>query len=417
MKIINGLILPFYLISFPALANSFIDDATGSLTSRNYYFDRHYTEDQPIDGAKDWAQGFILNLNSGYTEGPVGFGLDLQAMTALKLEGDKEYLGTGLLPTDPVTRERANHSGEIGVTGKVKYKQTELKFGTIQPWNPIVFSSPTRLLPQTFRGAMIESKDIDKFELIGGYIDQVNQRDSTDYEDMSIAAPNGRFKPATTDHLAYAGGKYKLSPSTELGLYHGVLKDIYSQSAFTFKNNFKASDTTNLLTDVRFWHSQDDGKTLAGEIDNTLLTGNLGVSYKNHTFTVSTMQNYGDTAHPYLTGGEVLLFIDGWSIDFLNPKEKVYGVRYDYDFKDFIPGLRFMTRYTKGTSIDLPKLGGDNLREDSLDFDIQYKLQSGPLKGLNLRARHMISDNNFSSAATFKPAKETRINIDYTWKF
>ncbi|HFP7023019.1 TPA: OprD family outer membrane porin [Acinetobacter baumannii] len=417
MKLINGIMVPLYLISCPVVANSFIDDGTGSLTTRNYYFDREFTDYKPIDGAKDWAQGFILNLNSGYSEGEVGFGLDIQAMAAIKLEGNEKYLGTGLLPTDATTRSRSNTSGEIGVTGKVKYKKTELKVGTIQPWNPIVFSSPTRLLPQTFRGIMIESKDVEKFEFIGGYIDQVNQRDSTNYEDMSIAGPNGRFIPAKTDSLSYIGSKYSISPTTNFGLYHGIIKDIYSQSAFTFKNKYKVLDNTQIISDLRFWHSQEEGKALAGEIDNTLLTANIGANYKNHTLTLSTMQNYGDTAHPYLTGGEVLLFIDGWSIDFLNPKEKAYGIRYDYDFKDIVPGLRFMTRYTKGIDINLPTLGGDNLKEDSLDFDLQYILQKGPLKGLSLRARHMISDNNFSPMATFKPAKETRINIDYTWKF
>jgi len=417
MKIFKGLIFPLCLINSSVFANSFIEDASGSLTARNYYFDREFTDFKAIPGAKDWAQGFILNLKSGYTEGPVGFGLDIQAMSAIKIQGDEKYLGTGLLPTHTTTRKRESSSGEIGVTAKVKYQETELKVGTVQPWNPIVFSSPTRLLPQTFRGALIESKDIDKFEFIGGYIDQVNHRDSTNYEDMAIVGVNGRFKVAKTDNLSYIGTKYNPSSATQLGLYHGIIQDIYHQTAFTFKNNSKLTDDTKLLTDLRFWHSQDDGNALSGKIDNTLLTGNLGLGYKNHTLTVSTMQNIGDTAHPYLTGGEVLLFIDGWSVDFLNPKEKVYGLRYDYDFKDYVPGLRFMTRYTKGIDINLPTFGGKDLKEDSLDFDVQYTLQTGTLKGLSLRARHMISDNNFLPTATFKPARETRVNIDYTWKF
>ncbi|OTG86135.1 porin [Acinetobacter sp. ANC 4558] len=417
MNIIKGVLLPLCLINSTVFASDFFKDANGSLTARNYYLDREFTDFKAIPGAKDWAQGFILNLNSGYTEGPVGFGLDIIAMSSIKLHGSDKYLSTGLLPTDPITRQRTKTASEIGATGKIKYQKSELKFGTVQPWNPIVFSSPTRLLPQTYRGVLFDSKDIEKFDFIAGYIDQVNHRDSTNYEDMAIVGANGRFKVSKTDSLSYIGTKYSYSPATQVGLYHGIIRDIYHQSAFTFKNNYKVAEDTKLLTDLRFWHSKDDGKSTSGRIDNTLLTGNLGVGYKNHTLTFSTMQNIGDTAHPYLTGGEVLLFIDGWSVDFLNPKEKVYGLRYDYDFKDYLPGLRFMTRYTKGIDINLPHLGGNNLKEDSLDFDIQYILQTGQLKGLSLRARHMISDNNFHQSASFKPAKETRINIDYTWKF
>ncbi|MFT4021132.1 MAG: OprD family outer membrane porin [Acinetobacter sp.] len=417
MKLLHPLMIPLYLVSFPVSANSFIDDSKGSITSRNYYLDRQYTDYKPIYGAKDWAQGFIANWNSGYTEGSIGFGLDIQAMTAIKLHGDKKYLGTGLLPTNSTTRQRANTSGEVGITAKVKYQDTELKVGTVQPWNPIVFSSPTRLLPQTFRGALIESKDFKQFEFVAGYLDQVNHRDSTNYEDFAITGANGRFQSAKTDSVSYIGTKFNFSPTTQFGLYHGIVKNIYSQSAFTFKNEIKATEDIKLLTDLRFWYSQDNGKSSAGKIDNTLLTGNIGFGYKDHRISLSTMQNYGDTAHPYLTGGEVLLFIEGWSTDFLNPKEQVYGIRYDYDLKNVVPGLKFMTRYTKGTHINLPKLGGSNLEEDSLDFDLQYTLQTGFLKGLNVRVRHAIYDNNFATTATFKPAKETRINLDYTWKF
>ncbi|MFE1654049.1 OprD family outer membrane porin, partial [Acinetobacter baumannii] len=46
-----------------------------------------------------------------------------------------------------------------------------------------------------------------------------------------------------------------------------------------------------------------------------------------------------------------------------------------------------------------------------------YTVQSGWLKNLGLRARYAIYDNNMLSTANIKPVNETRINIDYTWKF
>lgn len=66
----------------------------------------------------------------------------------------------------------------------------------------------------------------------------------------------------------------------------------------------------------------------------------------------------------------------------LNPKEKAYSFRYEYDFKDYVPGLRFMTRYTTGHNIYAPNLGGTNLKERETDFDLGYTVQSGWLKNL-----------------------------------
>ncbi|MDQ9022082.1 OprD family outer membrane porin [Acinetobacter sichuanensis] len=417
MKLTYGIILPLYILSMPVMANSFIDDSQGSLMSRNYYFDREYTDPQKIGRAKDWTQGFILNLKSGYTEGKVGLGLDLQALTAIKIIGDSDYIASGLIPTDKITRERADTASELGITGKIKYEDSELKIGTVMPFNPIISSSRSRLLPQTFRGTLFESKDIDNIELYAGYIDKVNHRDSTNYETMSITTSNGRFNAAQADNLSFLGSKYSPSKDTQYSLYYGIIDDLYAQAAFIFNNTYMLTENTRLLSDLRFWNSNEHGRALAGKIDNTLLTGNFGFNYNNHLLTLSTMQNFGDTAHPYLSGGEVQLFVEGWGVDFLNPKEKVYSIRYDYNFQDYVPGLRAAIRYIKGTNIDLPQLGGNNLKEDSKAFELQYNFQQSYLKGLSFRTRYMTSDNNFAKNTTFKPANETRINIDYTWKF
>ena len=76
-----------------------------------------------------------------------------------------------------------------------------------------------------------------------------------------------------------------------------------------------------------------------------------------------------------------------------------------------------MTRYTTGHNIYAPQLGGTDLKEDELDFDIGYTVQTGFFKDLGLRARYAMYDNNMLSTANIKPSNETRINIDYTWKF
>lgn len=404
-------------VSMDSIASSFIDNSQVKLTTRNYYLDRDFTDFKAIPGAKDWAQGFIFNIQSGYTAGPVGFGLDLQTLSSVKLYADEKYLASGLLPTSAPNRERSDTASEIGVTVKAKYKATEVKVGTLEPWTPVIFSSPSRLLPQTFLGGMLQSRDVENLELTAGYISKVNHRDSTNYQKLSNSSFNGRFQAAESDYFAFAGAQYQLAPQTQIGLYHGQAQDLYQQTALTFKHSAELQPELSFISDLRLWHSDEDGQARAGLVDNTLVTANFSLKQQQHKLTFSTMQNYGETAHPYLSGGEVLIFIDGWSTDFLNPKERVYGIRYDYDFKDYVPGLQFMTRYTKGTEIKLPHHSRNKFEEDSLDFDIKYTVQNGLFKGVGLRARYAMYDNNFDQTASFKPANETRFNMDYTWRF
>lgn len=252
-------------VSIYSHANSFIDDSSVKLTTRNFYLDRDFTDFKAIPGAKDWAQGFILNVQSGYTPGRVGFGLDLQTLTSVKLQGNDKYLGSGLLVTDPKTRERTKTASEIGVTAKAKYQKTEVKLGTLQPWTPVIFSSPSRLLPQTFLGGMLQSQDLPDFDLVAGYINKVNHRDSTNYEKMTNTAFNGRFKMAETDSFSFAGGKYNLSKNTQVGLYYGVAEDIYNQTALTVKNDVALSDNSKFITDIRLWNSSENGQARAGK--------------------------------------------------------------------------------------------------------------------------------------------------------
>lgn len=405
------------ILSSSAFAGDFIDKSTVELTTRNYYFDRDFQEQSAYPAAKDWTQGFIFKANSGYTEGTIGFGVDVLATAGFKLSADAKYAGTGNLPRDPVTNKPADSYGEIGVTGKVKVSQTEMRVGTLLPMTPVLVASPARLLPQTYRGVSLDSKDIQDLNIQAAYINQVNQRDSTNYENMRISGVNGRFKSAETNGLYYVGGYYQLMPPIKLTAFYMSVNDLYQQTMVGASYLYKFSDQTSLNSQLRYYRSRKDGQAKAGLIDNDLYHSNFELKHQNHKFIFSTFHHFGSTAFPYLTGGETGLLIDTWPAEFLNPKEKVYSFRYEYDFKNYVPGLRFMTRYTMGRDIYAPNLGGTHMKEHETDFDIGYTIQTGWLKNLGLRARYAMYDNNMSAKANIKPANETRINIDYTWKF
>src|SRR5690606_26686161 len=127
-------------LTSPALAAGFVEDATATLQSRTYYFSRDFSD---IVGAnqqsrtEELAQGFILNFKSGYSTGPLGFGVDALGLLGLKLDSGRGRAGTGLLPVQEDGRAADNYS-RLGLAGKMRYSKTELKLGELQPNLPVL---------------------------------------------------------------------------------------------------------------------------------------------------------------------------------------------------------------------------------------------------------------------------------------
>lgn len=404
-------------VSSTLMAQGFIEDSKASLTARNYYFDRDYKGTSSQSAAREWAQGFILRLNSGYTDGTVGFGLDALGMMGLKLDSSPGRTGTGLLPFDSTDRQPRSEYSKLGLTGKVKVSKTELQAGTISTALPILFASPTRLLPQTFRGAYVRSQDLDNLTLHAGRLDRMNQRDSTHYQKMTVAAPNGRFKGAAqSDNFSFAGGDYQWSEPLTLKYYHAELEGLYRQDFLGFLDN-RPFGSGRLKTDVRYHISGEEGSAKAGKVDNRTFGVMTTYSHGPHSLGAGYMQLNGDTAMPYIAGSEPLVVSEGaLSSEFLNPKERTWQVRYDYDFAAMgVPGLKGMLRYLDGSHIELPaNFGGSGLKESEKDIELSYVVQSGTFKNVGLRLRHAWYRNDFASNAAFRDDNELRVNIDYT---
>ena len=52
----------------------FLADSTARLETRNFYFNRDFRQANAAQSKQEeWAQGFLLRYESGYTDGTVGF--------------------------------------------------------------------------------------------------------------------------------------------------------------------------------------------------------------------------------------------------------------------------------------------------------------------------------------------------------
>ncbi len=104
-------------LSQPATAD-FLADSKAGLEARNFYFNRDFRQDSASQSKQEeWAQGFLLRYESGFTEGAVGVGVDAIGMLGLKLDSSADRSGSGLLKRNKeAPRAAQDEYGEMGLT-------------------------------------------------------------------------------------------------------------------------------------------------------------------------------------------------------------------------------------------------------------------------------------------------------------
>lgn len=391
-------------------ANDFIDNSNAKIAVRNFYYDRDFRDGSGQSQAQEWAQGFIANYASGFTEGTVGFGLNAIGMLGIKLDSGPGRTGTGILSYNATTHEVADDYSKFGIAAKARYSKSELQVGTLQPLMPVLLGTTMRLFPPLLRGGDLTSKEFDRLTLHAAHLDRIKYRDSTDYERMAIASPNRRFKAgATSDSLNIVGADYNWSKTLTTRYYHATLSDLYQQDYIDLVHYLDLGGS-RIKSDVRFFNSREDGASRAGAVDNQTLSSMFTWLKGGHSLGLGYMQLTGDTALPYVSGTSVNVNTEGALVsEFVNPNERVLQVRYDYDFATLgVPGLRGMWRYIKGDHIDLPN-NAIGSKERERGVELSYVIQSGTFKDVAFRVRQADYNSDFA-----RNIGELRFNLDYT---
>lgn len=389
----------------------FLKDSKASLEMRNFYLNQDQRQSNaPQAKAEEWAQGFMLRFESGYTDGPIGVGVDALGMLGFKLDSSPDRAGTGLLKRGSDGRAEDEY-GEMGLTAKVRVSRTTLKSGTLLPKLPVVQYNDTRLQPQVFRGTWLNSAQIDGLTLDMARLDKVNQRDSSDYEDLQVTSGVKRnvkiSGAATANHFDLGGGTYQWTKSLSTTYYYANLDDLYRQHYVGLQYLLPLSEQQSLKTDIRWADSNGDSAT---NIDNRMFNGMFTYRFGSHALGMAYQQMTGDTGYAYIKGTDPYLVNFVQISDFANKDEKSWQLRYDYDFSAIgIPGLTFMTRYLYGSDIDTLLPGDSKGRERERDMDIGYVIQSGPLKNLGLKWRNAALRSNFDRAID-----ENRLIVSYS---
>lgn len=390
--------------------SGFVEGSSATLNLRNAYINRNFVNPAypnsaaPQGKAEEWTQNFILDARSGYTQGVVGFGVDVLGLYSHKLDGGKGTSGTQLLPIHDDGRP-ADNFGRLGVAAKARVSKTVVKVGEWVSTLPILRSDDGRSLPQTFRGAQVTSQEFGGLTLYGGQFRQNSPRNDASMEDMSM---NGKAA-FTSDRFNFGGGEYTFNDKrTTVGLWYDELKDIYQQQYFSLSHSQPVGDWT-LGANLGFFTGKEDGASLAGDMDNKTAFGLLSAKIGGNTFYVGLQKLTGDTAWMRVNGASGgTLANDSFNSSYDNPQERSWQVRHDFNFVTVgIPGLTMMNRYLSGDNVHSGAFTDG--KEWGRESELAYVIQSGALKNLSIKWRNSSIRKSFST----NEFDENRLFVSY----
>lgn len=392
----------------------FVSDGKASIEARNMYKNKDYRNTGATQSkAEEWAQGFNFKYESGFTEGTIGLGVDVIGGIGFKLDSGGGTSGTSLLPEDGSGGSQDYYS-KAGITGKAKFSETVLRLGALTPKLPILMSNDDHLMPQVFRGVELTSNEIKDLTLTAGQITQVNDNNSQDYTDMTIATSDNRdvrSRVRNSDQFRYIGGEYSLTPEFKTSYYYSQLEDYYKQHYLGFNYIHFIDDIQYVKADVRYARSTSDGSQYVGNINNKAFGTMLTYGNSGHAVGLGYQKMGGDTGFAYLEGTDPYLVNYAQIGSFSGADESSWQARYDYDFKHVgVNGLSFMTRYVKGENVDRGA-GRSDGHEWERNTDIAYVMQSGPVKDLSMTVRNATYRSNMSNGNV----DEIRLIVSYPY--
>jgi hypothetical protein len=419
----------------PTNAAGFFEDSKATLRMRNFYINQD-TRNQDSPKVEEWGQGFILDYKSGFTEGPVGFGLDLTGQYGIRLDAGGREGKPGIdrepgsvFPLESNGKARRDFS-RLGVTAKLRFSRTEARFGTLMPKLPVLSYGDGRLLPQMFHGAQITSNEFDKLTLIAGKIEHSTERNSSNSDSLSIAGADGPDEGRASNEFYYGGADYKVTDDLLLQYYYGNLRDFYKQHFVGLIHNWTLP-VGSLETDLRYFHSDSDGENSSasgradgyvssgywgtddasrGEVDNNLWSAMFTYALVGHELGLGYQKVTGNSDFPHINQGQgrsLYLITNAQIGKFTSAGENTWVASYAYDFaKAGIPGLKAGLVYFSADDIDA---AGSDRREWERNFRVDYTVQSGLLKGVAFTWRNAAARGNDS-----RDRDDNRLIVNYS---
>ena len=421
-------------------AAGFIEDSKASVSSRTMY----YNNDNRDGGAdqRETAEGLKFDYLSGFTQGPVGFGFDAQALLGIHLEGGRGHHpdNNTFFPSDTDGSASDTYSRVAGNV-KARFSKTEAHYGgALQPNMPILVANDSRLLPQTFEGGTITSKEIDNVTFNLGQLEHAAGRASSNTTGLAVAGGTEE-----SNKFLYAGADWKVTKDLTLQYYHANLEDYYKQHFLGLVHVLPISANQSFKTDLRYFDSSADGKNgdagyrfnnnggfakTPGEVDNKTWSAIFTYTLGPNAFLVGHQRVNDDGGFVYLNQGSVVdgngrnegaggasfyLFTDSMINGFVRAGENTTFGQYTLDFASLgVPGLKTSVAYLHGDNIKAANGTSGDQSEWERDLRVDYVIQQGALKGFGTTLRHGTYRGSDTGIAD---QDQTRLIFNYTYSF
>ena len=425
-------------------AAGFLEDSKASISSRTMYYDADMREgaSTPANRQRETAEGLKFDYLSGFTQGTVGFGIDAQALVGIHLDGGKGHHPTGnsnsFFPSDG--NEAADEWSRLDGNVKARFSKTEAHLGgALAPNLPILIANDSRLLPQTFEGGTITSKEIDNVTFNFGQLEHASGRASSNSTGLSVAGAS-----QDSNKFLYGGADWKVTKDLLLQYYYANLEDFYKQNFLGLVHVYPIAANQSFKTDIRYFDSSSDGKNgdpgfqfnnnngfakNPGEVDNKTWSAMFTYTLGGNAFLIGHQRVNDDGGFVFLNQGNLVdnngnpegaggasfySFTDATVGSFIRAGENTTFGQYSYDFASLgVPGLKASIAYLNGQDIKATSGVGKDLSEHETDARIDYVIQTGALKGFGTTLRHGTYRGNTSTL----DQDQTRLIFNYTYSF
>ena len=414
-------------------SNGFMEDSTWSVLNRTVYDNREYRHGASNSGARnaykpkserngyaeEWAYGLMGSVQSGFTQGLIGVGIDAHTYLALKLDSGGGRAGKArLLGLDNDGYPKDNY-GRGGAAVKLRLSNTVVSYGEQRVKTPVFSSSDSRLLPETATGVFVTSTELSALKMVAGHFTESTDRNASSHDQGFVVNYSNGPKG---DAFDLAGMVYTPSKQLSASLYTSRYEDTWNQHYLGAVFNQAIDDNRSLSFNFNLYRTTDQGKALSGIINNT--TWSLMSTYAQgpHNFSLGYQKVHGDTPFDYVTRGAIFITNAVQLSDFNAPNEQSWQARYDVDMTPWnLPGLVFSAAYVRGDHINGsrvdPKGGyaylgyGKDGKHWERDLEARYVVQSGSAKGAIVSLRHNVHRGN--SAQAELDTDQIRLAVEY----
>ena len=396
-------------------AKGFLEDAEGSVLFRTGYIHRDKKND--VVDQSSYAQSAIVELNSGFTQGVVGFGVGVLGDGSIKL-GSNNNAGNQMIPKHN-DGSAYDHWGRGGGNVKARFSNTTVVYGTQVLDLPVLASNTGRMVPEYFEGTLVTSREIKGLELTAGKFTKDQMSDQI----KSDADVGGKG----LDRAIVWGAKYKFDDQLSASYFGLDSKNALERHYVNANYKLPLADKSSLTFDFSGYHTEWDknAETYSSPLGDKDVEGRsnniwaLSSTYNQgpHSVMLAYQQNTGNTGYDYgsnADGFQSIYLPNSYMSDFIGNHEKSAQVQYNLDFGGYgVPGLNWTTAFVYGWDIKVKNLT-DDAQEREFFNQVKYTVQNGFAKDASLRVRHSYyrASDAYQTNAYIGDTNEWRVFLD-----